>query len=329
MTRLTVRGIERRPLRASLAMLGMALSVAVTMIGLFTFDAISAMRDVQFRAAQREVIAVTFTRPQGEDALRELAQLPGVMQVEPTWAVPVLLSAELARLLHVEVGDTLAVDVLVGTRATGRLRVGALVDDLIGVNAYLPIAELRTLVRDAAYDGAALGVDASLRDRVYAHLKQAPDVAGLGSRAALIANFDKTMAESFNLTLFTLAGFAGLLSVGVIYNTARIALAERGRELASLRVLGFTRGEVARMLFGELAMLGAVAVPAGVLIGAGFCWALAMALSSELFRLPLVLASRTYLLSALMLLVAGALSALLVRRRLDRLDLVAVLKTRE
>jgi putative ABC transport system permease protein len=369
MTRLTVRGIERRPLRAGLAMLGMALSVAVTMIGLFTFDAISAMRDVQFRAAQREDIAVTFTRPQGEDALRELAQLPGVMQVEPTWAVPVrlrhaqherrvaitgvppqaalrqvvnakgtrvplpgdglLLSAELARLLHVEVGDTLAVDVLVGTRATGRLRVGALVDDLIGVNAYLPIAELRTLVRDAAYDGAALGVDASLRDRVYAHLKQAPGVAGLGSRAALIANFDKTMAESFNLTLFTLAGFAGLLSVGVIYNTARIALAERGRELASLRVLGFTRGEVARMLFGELAMLGAVAVPAGFLIGAGCCWALATALSSELFRLPLVLASRTYLLSALMLLVAGALSALLVRRRLDRLDLVAVLKTRE
>jgi putative ABC transport system permease protein len=120
-----------------------------------------------------------------------------------------------------------------------------------------------------------------------------------------------------------------LLSVGVIYNTARIALSERGRELASLRVLGFTRREVARMLFGELALLGVAAVPAGFAIGAALCWALATALSSELFRLPLVLAMRTYLLSALLLLVAGTLSALLVRRRLDRLDLVAVLKTRE
>ncbi len=369
MTRLTVRSIERRPLRAGLAMLGMALSVAVTMIGLFTFDAISAMRDVQFRAAQREDLAVTFTRPQDEAALRELAQLPGVMQVEPTWAVPVrlrhaqherrvaitgvppqgalrqvvnargqpvplpggglLLSASLAELLRVQVGDTLAVDVLVGARADGRLRVAALVDDLIGTNAYLPMGALRALVGDAAYDGAVLAVDATARDRVYAHLKQAPGVSGLGSRAALIANFDKTMAESFNVTLLTLAGFAGLLSVGVIYNTARIALSERGRELASLRVLGFTRREVARMLFGELALLGVAAVPAGFAIGAALCWALATALSSELFRLPLVLAMRTYLLSALLLLVAGTLSALLVRRRLDRLDLVAVLKTRE
>ncbi|MCE2901386.1 MAG: FtsX-like permease family protein [Gemmatimonas sp.] len=369
MTRLTVRGIERRPLRAGLALLGMALSVAVTMIGLFAFDAISAMRDVQFRAAQREDLAVTFTRPQGDAALRELAQLPGVTQVEPTWAVPVrlrhaqyerrvamtgvppqaalrqvvnahgapaplpgdglLLSTELARLLRVQVGDTVAVDVLVGRRADGRLRVGALVDDLIGTNAYVPMGALRALVGDAAYDGAVLAVDAVALDRVYAHLKQAPGVAGLSSRAALIANFDKTMAESFNITLLTLAAFAGLLSVGVIYNTARIALSERGRELASLRVLGFTRREVARMLFGELTILGVVAVPAGFMIGAGFCWALAAALSSELFRLPLVLAMRTYALSALMLCVAGALSALLVRRRLDRLDLVAVLKTRE
>jgi putative ABC transport system permease protein len=117
--------------------------------------------------------------------------------------------------------------------------------------------------------------------------------------------------------------------VGVVYNTARVSLSERSRELTSLRVLGFSQREVAAMLFGELAVLGALAVPLGFAIGAGLAAAMAAGMSSELFRLPFTLAPRTYGWSVVVLVVAGMASSLLVRRRLDHLDLVAVLKTRE
>ena len=368
--RITLRAIERTPARSALAVLGMSLGVAVMMVGVFEFDAIRVMRDVQFEEAQREDIAVTFTRTRGDDALRELAHLPGVTRVEATRAVPVrlrheqrsrevaivgtdpgaelrrvvdarglpvpipadglLLSRALAGLLGVRAGDTVRVEVLVGERATAQLRVGALVDDLIGTNAYLPSDALLSLAGGGeAVDGAVLAVEPAWRDTVYARLKHTPGVAGAGARGAVLQNFDRMMAESFNVTLVTLLIFAGALAAGVVYNTARIALSERGRELVSLRVLGFRRGEVAAMLLGEQATLGALAVPAGFAVGGAFCWMLTAGISSDLFRLPFVLRPRTFGYSALTLLVAGLGSALLVRRRLDRLDLVSVLKTRE
>lgn len=369
MARLTARGLLRRPARAGLALLGMALGVAVVMVGGYAFDAIAVMRDVHFTEIQREDVAVTFTGPQGDAALRELARLPGVMRVEPLWAlsvrmrhgaherrvaitalmpqaalrravgadrVPVpappdglLMSSALAKLLAVEVGDVVSVQVLTGERRTTRVRVSGLVDDLIGTNVWMSRDGMVALAGGRAYDGAALTVDAMQRDRLVALLRQRPGVAGIGARADVLASFDQVMRDSFNVTLGALLAFAVVLSMGVVYNTARIALSERGRELASLRVLGFSRAEVSRMLFGELAFLGTLSVPLGFGLGALLAGAMASALSSELFRLPFTLSARTYAWAVSVLVVAGVASSLLVRRRLDRVDLVAVLKTRE
>jgi putative ABC transport system permease protein len=368
--RMTLRALERRPWRAAMSVIGMALAVAVVMVGNFAWDSVGYMRDVQFEQAQREDVAVTFAGPRGTDALRELAHFPGVSRVEPTRAAPVrlrheqherqvaligvpadaqlrpvverhgrpvslpadglLMSSALATLLRVRVGDTVRVETLIGARRARDVRVGALLDDLLGTNAYLPADALLPLVgAGEAIDGAVLAVDPLTRDSVYARLKRTPGVSGVGARAAVLRNFDQMMSDSFGVTLFTLVIFAGALAAGVVYNTARIALSERGRELASLRVLGFTQGEVARMLFGELATLAALAIPAGFAIGELFSWWMVAALESELFRLPLVVSAGTYGLATSVLVAAGAGSAILVRRRLDRLDLVSVLKTRE
>lgn len=372
--RMTWRSIARRPWRAALSVVGMAMGVGVMMVGLFMFDAIDALRDVQFEAAQREDLAVTFTGPRGDAALRELAHLPGVTRVEPVRAIPVqlqhgphvrqvaivavhdgarlrrvvdrkgkavampgqglLLSRALSTLLDVGVGDMLHVQVLDGWRHAQSMPVGALLDDLVGTNVYLPASTLRTLAAASGIspdvsDGAVLTVEPHWRDAVYTRLKHSPGVAGISARASLLANFDRLMETSFNVTLVTLLAFASAISVGVVYNTARIALSERGRELASLRVLGFARSEVARMLFGEQFVLGVVAIPLGCAIGAAFAALIVAGLSSELFRLPFSLRGRTFGYAALLLAVSGVLSSVLVRRTLDRLDLVSVLKTRE
>jgi putative ABC transport system permease protein len=367
--RLTVRGLFRRPVRAALATLGMALSVAVVIVGRYMFDAIAVMRDVHFTEIQREDAAVAFARPYGRDALNELAHLPGVSRVEPLWAVPVimrhgvrerrvaislavpdatlrrivdadrhvvpaprdglLLSAALGELLAVRVGDTVTVQVLEGLRRTARVRVDGLVEDLIGTSAWMAGEPLQRMAGASAVDGAALAIDPLRRDSAIAHLRRMPGIADIGERASVVANFDKVMRDSFYVTLMSLVGFATVLAVGVVYNTARVALSERGRELVSLRVLGFTQGEVAGMLFGELAMLAVLSIPIGIGIGTLLCAAMITALSSELFRLPFTVSLRTCAWSILVLAVSGVVSLWLVRRRLDRMDLVAVLKTRE
>lgn len=369
MARLTVRSMLRRPARAALATLGMALGVAVVMVGGYAYDAIAVMRDVHFTEIQREDVAVTFARSEGDEALRELAHLPGVLRVEPLWSLPVtlrhgprerraaitaltprarlrrvvdgarrertipgeglLMSTALAELLAVGAGDSVQVQVLTGERRVRTLTIGALVNDLIGTGVWMGREGMVLLAGGTAYDGAVLAVDPTQTDRLIAQLRRTPGVASVGERADVLASFDKVMRDSFGVTLLALLGFAVVLSMGVVYNTARISLSERGRELASLRVLGFSRQEVATMLFGELAVLGVLAIPLGFALGAALAAAMAAGMSSELFRLPFTLSPRTYGWSVVVLVIAGVASALLVRRRLDHLDLVAVLKTRE
>jgi putative ABC transport system permease protein len=123
--------------------------------------------------------------------------------------------------------------------------------------------------------------------------------------------------------------FSGVIAGGVVYNAARVSLAERSRELASLRVLGFTRGEISQILLGELAVVTVLAIPLGLALGYTFAGLLVAAFNTELYRFPLVVSARTFAFAATAVVIAAALSGLAVRRRLDHLDLVAVLKTRE
>ena len=242
----------------------------------------------------------------------------------------VLLTTKLAEVLGVVAGDQLTVEVLEGSRPTRSVRVAGTVDELIGFNAYMDRRALHRLMReDQALSGAFLSVDASQAPRLYGELKRMPAVAGVGIREVALKSFEDTLAKSMGIFVTVLVGFAIVVAVAIVYNAARIALSERGRELASLRVLGFTRREVAVLLLGEQAILTVLAVPLGYLIGQQCCLWIARQYQWELFRLPTVVRPQTYVFALLVLIGAAIGSAWLVRRRLDRLDLVEVLKTRE
>jgi putative ABC transport system permease protein len=154
-------------------------------------------------------------------------------------------------------------------------------------------------------------------------------VAGVSLKRSAIDSFEKTLAETFYVMILFNLLFSSVIAFGVVYNAARVSLSERSRELASLRVLGFTRGEISLILLGELAVVVALAIPIGMLLGYAFAGLLVAAFNTELYRFPLVITPRTYGYAASAVLVAATLSGLAVRRRLDHLDLVAVLKTRE
>lgn len=242
----------------------------------------------------------------------------------------IVLNDKLADILGVRPGDEIEYEVLEGARPRGRLRVSNLATEYAGTNAYMNRLALNELMQETdAISGAYLAVDSIHQPSLYQELKRTPRVASVLIQSAAIQQFRDTIVKNqLTMQSFTLF-FACVIAIGVVYNTARVALDERSRELATLRVIGFTRAEVSIILLGELAILTCVAIPIGWAIGLGFCAAMVMGFESELYRIPLTIRIESYARAALVTSVAAAISGILVRRRLDHLDLVEVLKSRE
>jgi putative ABC transport system permease protein len=241
-----------------------------------------------------------------------------------------VLTDRLADKLGVRPGDTVEAEVLVGRPRRLRLTVGATVREMMGLNAYMDRRQLNRLLGDGdVSSGFVLSVQRGREAALLEATKRMPRISGAFSKATLLRNMQEISARNVRIMSTVLTAFAVVIAVGVVYNNARIALAERGWELASLRVLGFTRAEVSALLLGELALAIAVALPLGMLLGYGLTHGVAEALKSDQFFFPVVIRARTYAWAALAVVGAGLASALVVRRRIDRLDMVAVLKTRD
>ena len=368
--RMVLRNLERQPLRALASIVGIAFGGAILLIGFGFIDAIDVLIARQFNDGMRQDVTVTFVEPRSAAAMHAVASLPGVISVEPMRAVParlragarsrtlaltglvpdpdlnrvidqegrphrlppdgLVLSRMLGVVLGVAPGDLVQVEVLEGRRPVRQVRVAAVIDDIMGLQAYLDISALGRLMREGGtVSGAYLQVDPRALESLYAKLKLTPAVAGVAIREAALRNFRDVMAQNMNLTIGINVVFAAIIAMGVVYNAARISLSERERELASLRVLGFTRGEISSILLGELAVLTLLALPCGTLIGYGLGLIIMSLFQNEVYRIPFIVTPATIAWGWLTIIVAAALSSLAVRRRLDHLDLVAVLKSRE
>jgi putative ABC transport system permease protein len=369
-TRMIVRNLERQPIRSLTSVLGIAFAVAVLFVGLAFIDVMDRLINQQFVLTMRQDATVTFVEPRSGRAEHDVEHLPGAMQVEAVRTVPVrfraghrtrtlavtglpstphlnrvvdrdgrtvplparglVLSKMLGDILHVEPGDSLRMEVLEGRRPELDVQVASLVDDSMGLQAYMRADALHDLLGEGeVVSGAQLTVDPAAMQRFYTEVKAMPAVAGVALRETTLRNFRETMAETMNLSIFFNVLFAGIIAFGVVYNAARVSLSERSRELASLRVLGFTRGEISLILLGELAVLTAAALPVGALIGYLLGQLIMSGFNNEIYRLSFVLAPATVAWSFLIVIAAAFLSGLMVRRKLDKLDLVGVLKTRE
>ena len=174
-----------------------------------------------------------------------------------------------------------------------------------------------------------LQLDPAAKAAFFAAVKDTPQPGFLTLKNLTLSRFRDTMAENITISTTVYLSLAAIIAFGVVYNFARISLSEQGRELASLRVLGLTKGEVAGILYSEIAAVVLLAQPLGWLIGAGFALAVVRAFSSELYRVPLVIGPEVYAVASLVVIGAAIASALLVRGRINRLDMVEVLKTRE
>jgi putative ABC transport system permease protein len=205
-----------------------------------------------------------------------------------------------------------------------------LLDDITGLNAFMNIDALNRLMREGSQvSGAMVTVDQKFLPAVYKELKETPHVASVTIRQASVDSFKNTVGKNMMHMRMINLSFAIIIALGVVYNGARISLSERSRELATLRVIGFTRREISTILLGEIGTITLLGIPFGLVMGYWFAWILTLFLDQEVFRFPFVIAPSTYGLAAATVLAASVLSAMLVRRKLDDLDLIAVLKSRE
>ena len=240
------------------------------------------------------------------------------------------MSRALADALGVEAGDAVSLEALEGGRPVRQVTVTALVDDIFGVAVYMELGALHALMREGDVStGALLLIDPARKQALAAALEARPLVAGTSFRQEVVRQFRNTMSKNLNVTTLINVIFAAVIAMGVVYNAARVSLSEHSRELASMRVLGFTRGEISMVLLGELVVLTVLALPVGWVMGYYLAELMVSSLQSEVYRIPLTVAPWSVGWASLAVAGAAVVSGLIVRRRLDRLDLVAVLKTQE
>ena len=369
-TRIIFRNLSRHPVKSGFSVTGIALAGALLLVGSQMFKAIDHMVDFQYRFVFLMDMHLTFTEPTPERAARELLHMPGVRYAEGYRSVPVrlvngtveyqtsllgidsasrlrgvvdsekrpvpvppegmLLTTYLADYLGIRPGDTVDVEILEGRRRTLPVPLAAVVEEPIGVSAYMERRAVNRLMREGpAVTGAWILADDDQRDTLFRELRNLARVDGIG----LIRDAERAFRRHLDDTLLAFMGVVVLLSVSiafaVIYNNARIALAERMRELATLRVLGFTRFEVSWILVGEVALLTFVAIPIGWGIGVGFAYALNQAMALDMYRVPFILTSWTFAFSAAGVIAASVLSILVMSKRILRIDMVTALKTGE
>lgn len=367
---MVVRELGRRPLRTIFSSLAIAAATALTVIGGWYYDGIETLFYSQFHELMREDASVAFIKPRPVRAVRELSHIPGVLSAEGLrlvsvrfhaghhqrdgviWGYPedtemrrprdafgrliplppnaVVLTDVLARILAVQPGDMIEVELREGARGSRSLVVAGLVNESFGLSGHMRGEALGAWLGEPPQASLALlRIDPAQSQIIDARLKELPMVVEVTKRTNILARF-RDQSGSMILTMaLIIALFAATITVGVVYNNARVALSMRGRDLASLRVLGFTRGEISAILLGEQLVQVLAALPLGLVMGRGMVGLLASTVDPETYRLPVVLTSRSYAFAAVVTLLAAVVSALLVRRRLDRLDLISVLKTRE
>ena len=353
-TRMIFRNMERQPVRSATSVVGIAFAVAVLFVGLAFIDVMDDLINRQFILSMRQDATISFVEPRSSTAAFAVRHLPGVLDVEATRSAPVrlrtrsasrtlgisgvppagrlnrivdrrgdtvtvpedglVMSRLLGEILGVGPGDSLQVEILEGRRPVRTVTVAVLVDDSMGLQAYMNVDALRRLLREGGVvSGAAMTVDPAALERFYAEIKLVPAIAGVALREITLRNFRETMGETMNVLIFSFVLFAGVIAFGVVYNSARVSLSERSRELASLRVLGFTRREISSILLSELMVLTLLAIPVGLAGGYGLAALLSLAMDTESYRLPLVIRPATYGFAALI--TAAALARAYARRR--------------
>ena len=368
--RMVLRHMQRHPWRSALTTLGVAASVAIVISGSFWRDSIDLMLNTQFQQVLRGDVSLALAEATPVQVRTEALRLPGVTAVEASRSIGVrlvnghrhwrgnlqgrapsaellrivdvaqarheppteglLLTDRLARQLDLRVGDTVRVEWQEGSRSVWTLPVAGVLQEVMGMNAYMARSSLNRLLRESdLVNQLTLLVERGRETELLQALQERPRVAGAFSKAVMLRNVEGITARNLLIFSAVLTAFASVIAIGVVYNQTRIALAERAWELASLRVLGFTQAEVSGLLLGQWLLEMLIALPLGWWGGYQLSDTIVRLIQTDEFFFAVRIRPATYAFASVCVVMAAVFSAWIVNRRIRGLDLVGVLKVRE
>lgn len=370
LTIMALRHLIRHPVRSMLTTFGTALSVAILIAALFTYDSIDSMIDIVFFQTERQDATLFFAHEQHFDVMSDVRALKGVLKAEPfrttaaklknaqielrmtISALPkttelarildvdmnpitppptgLMLSERVAKKLNIKPGDFVDLELTEKNNRMERVPVISIIESYVGLRAFMQLEAFNRLMRDGRQvSGARVVIDRNELENLYTTIKQTPEIASIGLLNLSRDRFRDTIEKNITTMTTVYVVLAIIITFGVVYNSARIQLSERARELASLRVFGFSKLEVSSVLLIELFVIVFLAQPVGWILGYGFAWTIVKGFENDLFQIPFVVLSSTFAWSSMIVLFASLVSAMVVRRRIDGLDLIKVLKTRD
>jgi putative ABC transport system permease protein len=357
----------RHLFRTVITSVGIALAMAIVILGLFWQDAVQYLIKTQFLMSQKQDATVSFTQQLQDKVLIDLKHIKGVINAEgyrmsparlsnqnfyeqtALFGIPsdaklkhvldnnenpiaipenaLVLSKGLAERLHVSVGDWVHINMLEGNRANTMLEVQGIVNDYVGMFAYTNILLInRILNEDHLINLAGITIDHQYINQLYKELKRIPKVSAITFNTSIVQTFNETFAKHVLVFTSILAGFAIVIAIAVVYNNAIIILAERSWELSTLRVLGFTEQEVSNILFYNIIFEVLFAIPMGIFFGYWISWSILELMQSDWFKIPFIIETRTYALSIIVILISSVVSLFIIKKRIQQLNLTAVLK---
>lgn len=314
---------------------------------------------VRLRHGHRQRKLAITGKPPGADLSRVLGSDDEPVELPESG---LLVSERVAKLLNLKRGDTVDVEILDASRVRGppglkvdptrlnltrdddadehrvstlrrntrRVPIAGIIQSYLGLGVYMDIRALNDLLDESpVVSGVHVAIDKNRTDDLFGKIKELPSVSAIALQGEALRKFRETLATNIYIMTAVYVVLSVIIAFGVVYNSARIQLSERAREFASLRVLGFSKAEVSHVLLLELALLVAAAVPLAWIIGYGFAWATIQGFESDLYSIPFVIKANTYAYSTLVVLAAAGASAFIVRRRVDQLNMISALKTRE
>ena len=303
-----------------------AISAAAHLPGLLRSEPFRAV-SVKLRNGHYERRLVIVGKTRANDLSRVLDRDLAPVSIPETGLA---LSDHVAKVLHVRRGDLLEVETMQGRRRTVRVPVTEIIQNYLGLAVYMDMDALDRLTGDGVrVSGVYIAVDPNRLDDLYRSVKDTPAMGSISVQKMAYAQFRETVEKNITIMTIVYLVLSVIIAFGVVYNSARIQLSERARELASLRVLGFTKAEVSRVLLVELSIIVLFAVPLSWVLGYGFAWTTIQGFATDLFRIPFVVNVSTFAKSSIVVLIASIVSGLIVHRRVNNLDLIRVLKTRE
>ncbi len=282
---------------------------------------------VKITNGNRQKRTILTGKPKNADLSRIIdLNLEPIILPEYGVAIPEML----ASILNVKISDVIEVELLDGSDKKMKLQVSQIMQQFMGLGIYMEIGALNKILGESSLsNGANISFDTNKTDELFSLVKSTPTIAGITLLRKSLQMLRQTFGESIGIMRDVMIALAAIIVFGVVYNSMRIQLSERARELASLRVLGFTKFEVSVILLTEIFILTMLAIPIGFLLGTSWAGLVAYEYQTELFRMPLIIERSTYGLAGLVVFIAMLVSAFIVQRRISGLDLIAVLKTRD